>query len=147
MRTRWVGRLIAPLTVAAFVAGARISAYADTVKCKDGTESQAGRGACSHHGGVAAAAAAPAATHPTGQVAAPKAAPPAAAPPPAAPLPPAPPPTNHATTRSTTHAAPPPASGRPTAQCRDGSWSYAQHHTGACSRHGGVARWTDGTAP
>lgn len=28
-----------------------------------------------------------------------------------------------------------------TAQCRDGSYSFSQHLTGTCSRHGGVARW------
>lgn len=28
-----------------------------------------------------------------------------------------------------------------TALCRDGSYSYSQTHTGACSHHGGVARW------
>ena len=28
-----------------------------------------------------------------------------------------------------------------TAQCKDGSYSHAQHHSGACSQHGGVARF------
>lgn len=28
------------------------------------------------------------------------------------------------------------------AQCKDGSYSHAQHRTGACSRHGGVAKWS-----
>lgn len=28
-----------------------------------------------------------------------------------------------------------------TAQCKDGSFSHAVHHTGACSHHGGVAKW------
>ncbi|WP_250452355.1 DUF3761 domain-containing protein [Caballeronia sp. ATUFL_M2_KS44] len=27
------------------------------------------------------------------------------------------------------------------AQCRDGSYSFSRHHSGTCSRHGGVARW------
>ena len=27
------------------------------------------------------------------------------------------------------------------AQCRDGTYSYSQHHSGTCSYHGGVARW------
>jgi hypothetical protein len=27
------------------------------------------------------------------------------------------------------------------AQCRDGSYSFSQHHRGTCSHHGGVARW------
>lgn len=28
-----------------------------------------------------------------------------------------------------------------TAQCRDGSYSFSQHHSGTCSRHGGVGAW------
>ena len=140
VRRRWLARFLAPLAVAALLAGAR-PALADAVTCKDGTQSQTGRGACSHHGGVAAGSpaatspAAPPATAPAAkQPSAPKTTPPAAAP---APVPaPAPPPSSRSTA---------PPAGRPTAQCRDGSWSYAQHHSGACSRHGGVARWTDGT--
>lgn len=31
------------------------------------------------------------------------------------------------------------SAGGPTAGCRDGTQSYAQHHQGACSQHGGVA--------
>ena len=35
-----------------------------------------------------------------------------------------------------------------TALCRDGSYSYSQHHSGTCSQHGGVAQWLDtGAAP
>jgi hypothetical protein len=30
---------------------------------------------------------------------------------------------------------------RPTADCRDGSVSYSEHHSGTCSGHGGVAHW------
>ena len=37
---------------------------------------------------------------------------------------------------------PPPGA---TAQCRDGSYSFSQHHSGTCSHHGGVATWLDGT--
>jgi Protein of unknown function (DUF3761) len=33
--------------------------------------------------------------------------------------------------------------GAPTAKCRDGTISYARHHFGACSGHGGVAEWLD----
>jgi len=33
----------------------------------------------------------------------------------------------------------------PTAQCKDGSMSYAENHSGACSGHGGVQKWVDGT--
>lgn len=28
-----------------------------------------------------------------------------------------------------------------TAKCGDGSFSFSQHHRGACSRHGGVVSW------
>ena len=28
-----------------------------------------------------------------------------------------------------------------TAQCRDTTWSFSEHHRGACSHHGGVASW------
>ena len=33
-----------------------------------------------------------------------------------------------------------------TARCRDGTYSYAKHHQGACSHHGGVAKWLDGSS-
>jgi hypothetical protein len=38
---------------------------------------------------------------------------------------------------------PPPGA---TAQCRDGSFSFSQHHSGTCSHHGGVAVWLDGSS-
>ncbi len=28
-----------------------------------------------------------------------------------------------------------------TARCRDGEYSFSQHHRGTCSGHGGVAEW------
>jgi hypothetical protein len=40
-------------------------------------------------------------------------------------------------------ASPPPGA---TARCRDGSYSYSQHHSGTCSYHGGVAVWLDAGA-
>jgi hypothetical protein len=30
---------------------------------------------------------------------------------------------------------------RHTADCRDGSVSFSEHHSGTCSHHGGVAHW------
>ncbi|HEY8201132.1 MAG TPA: DUF3761 domain-containing protein, partial [Actinomycetota bacterium] len=30
-----------------------------------------------------------------------------------------------------------------TAVCRDGTYSFSQHHQGTCSRHGGVSRWIE----
>ena len=32
---------------------------------------------------------------------------------------------------------------KPTAICRDGTYSYSQTHQGTCSHHGGVAEWLD----
>jgi len=31
-----------------------------------------------------------------------------------------------------------------TARCRDGTYSFSQHHSGTCSHHGGVAAWLTG---
>jgi Protein of unknown function (DUF3761) len=33
------------------------------------------------------------------------------------------------------------ASKNATAKCKDGTYSYAKRHQGACSHHGGVAEW------
>jgi hypothetical protein len=30
------------------------------------------------------------------------------------------------------------------AQCRDGAYSHAATHRGACSHHGGIAKWLSG---
>ena len=92
---------------------------AATVSCKDGTTSKPGKGACSHHGGVGAAVAA------------------APANPPAA-IPGTPPSPVIAKAKTT---APATASGDATALCKDGTSSHAQHHRGACSKHGGVQQW------
>jgi pyruvate/2-oxoglutarate dehydrogenase complex dihydrolipoamide acyltransferase (E2) component len=127
-------------------APARVHAQeAATVTCKDGSTSKAGKGACSHHGGVAKAPA-PAAPAPSAKAATPAA---------KAPAPASPPPRNDnavppaATQRAPapTRSTPPPAAtpGKPTAKCKDGSLSYSTHHSGACSHHGGVAQWLDGS--
>ena len=109
---------------------------AEQVTCTDGTTSKAGRGACSGHGGVrSAAAASPAAT------AAPAPPPPAAAAKSAA--------RTKAEPASKAPAATQPSSKRgedndPTgaiAQCKDGMYSHSANRRGACSRHGGVAKW------
>jgi hypothetical protein len=122
------GAEAAPSTASAPPASA--PAAAESVTCKDGTSAKAGRGACSHHGGIAKAgetAPAPTPAAPPAQRAAAPAAAPAA----------------KATAGSSSHASGTDPTGA-TAQCKDGSYSHAQHHTGACSRHGGVAKWLDG---
>jgi uncharacterized protein DUF3761 len=128
-----VGRLrVRTLVVLGFLAAASMPAVAQeaaaTVTCKDGSSSKAGKGACSHHGGVA-----------KGEAPAPRN---DNATPPAATQRTSPPPSHSASTRS---APTPPVPGKPTAKCKDGSLSYSMHHTGSCSHHGGVAQWLDGS--
>ena len=118
-----------------------------TVTCKDGSTSKGGRGACRGHGGVDKGATAKGA----GAAAVPPAAPRAA---PAAPPAPSPAPAAAAAPRAAP-AAPAAASAPPNAKntdptgaiakCKDGTYSHAKGHAGACSRHGGVAEWLDGT--
>jgi hypothetical protein len=89
--------------------------------CNDGTTSTAaGRGACSGHGGVQKSAAS--------SVAAPAANSSAAASP----------------TPAASAASAGPAPSGATALCKDGSYSMAKNHQGACSSHGGVGKWLDG---
>ncbi|GAC1299811.1 MAG: hypothetical protein NVS9B2_05240 [Steroidobacteraceae bacterium] len=98
--------------------------------CKDGTASTAtGRGACSGHGGVQKAAKGkPAAEAPAASSAAASVAPAAAKQSTASKSAPA-------ETASNTD-----PSGA-TAKCKDGTYSKSQHHSGSCSKHGGVAEW------
>lgn len=102
------------------------------VSCSDGTQSKPGRGACSHHGGIQVAGAAGTST--TMPV-------------------PLPRPNPVRTMPSTAAPGAPVASSRrredndPTgalAQCKDGLYSHSAHRRGACSRHGGVAKWMAG---
>ena len=107
-----------------------------TVVCKDGTTSKGGKGACSGHGGVDKGAAK---TEAKPAPSAPPAASQAQAP--AAPAP-------QARSSGSTHASPPAKAKNtdPTgaiARCKDGTYSHAKGHSGACSSHGGVAEWLD----
>lgn len=102
------------------------------VNCTDGTTGTAGRGACSHHGGVAGASStAPAAEPATGAIPSPRA-------------------SSRAAARSNAGAArAEPSSGAredndpsgALAQCKDGMYSHSANRRGACSRHGGVKQW------
>ena len=136
-------------TSASASSAAAPAAAAAEVICKDGTTSHGGKGACSGHGGVdksASASKSGATSSPASAATGGSAAPPATAPPEPAPTHAAgPPPAPAATTPATKTPAAAGQKGPPTAKCKDGSLSYAQHHTGACSNHGGVAEWLDGT--
>jgi hypothetical protein len=113
---------------------------AATVNCTDGTTGQAGRGACSHHGGVAgasannsvnqsgnddsqngAAARARASRAQSGSVARSSAG------------------ASRANAASGGREDNDPAGAL--AQCNDGLYSHASSRRGACSRHGGVKQW------
>jgi hypothetical protein len=104
------------------------------VTCTDGTLSKPGRGACANHGGIKGSTPTPAAT------VAPKTAPVLPAPVPA---------TSPARTRSEAKSQAPSATASKAAtdsvgaiaQCKDGTYSHASTHKGACSRHGGVAKF------
>src|SRR5215475_6640548 len=113
---------------------------ATTVTCKDGATSKGGRGACRGHGGIAKAGENP------------------SAPPPHASRTPAPVPQSGSMPSTTSRATPPAqvaatthgkaASTDPTgaiARCKDGVYWHSSHHQGACSRHGGVDSWMDGS--
>jgi uncharacterized protein DUF3761 len=149
------------ITLALLTLALAVPAAAKTVTCADGTTAKSGRGACSHHGGVAAGAPAPeagneAATAETvhckdgttaksgrgacshhGGVAEAAATPPAAAP--QSPKTTAPPTAGTPKSGGEKEAASGPAGA--TARCKDGTYSHSAQHSGACSHHGGVAEW------
>jgi hypothetical protein len=150
-----------PLALALAVAlPAQAKSSKAEVTCKDGTTSKAGRGACSHHGGVAATqprkkSSGESAKAPTradreseratksdepgildklfGRRQADKAQD-------RSPADKAQGRSPRATPRSTSRDA---KSGTPTARCKDGTTSYSAHHSGTCSGHGGVTEWLD----
>lgn len=142
---------LAVLALITFTATAHAQDTAASVMCKDGTTSTTtGRGACSHHGGVdktktsSGGTVTPApASKPAPAAAAQPATPPASSTPPAASTT-----TPAATTTSSTAKTSRSENNDPTgaiAKCKDGLYSHSKHHTGACSRHGGVAQWLDTT--
>jgi Protein of unknown function (DUF3761) len=114
-----------------------------TGQCKDGTYTTASskRGACSGHGGVATwMADAAAVKTPSQPPSTPRSAAPDRTSTPAAT--PAAPPTAAAPTGSAATQAPPAdAPPNATAQCNDGTYSFAKQHRGACSSHKGVKVW------
>jgi hypothetical protein len=151
-----LARMMVPsliLIASSFVAqtaGAQAPAAAPTT-CKDGSTSTAtGRGACSGHGGVQKATAGSSGTSSSGSpTASTSSSSSAASTPPAsgtamkaaAPATP---------TASGTSSSPKSTTGNTdptgaTAKCKDGTYSKAKTHSGACSKHGGVDQWMDGS--
>ena len=148
---KYLLNLAAALAVVALALPSHQAFAKRTITCSDGTTSTAtGRGACSGHGGVMKKAKAEKRTATTSAKAEKR---------------------TKATTsakaekrtkastsakaekREKSAAAEAPAAGAPTrragpsdaagatAKCKDGTYSHAQHHQGACSNHGGVAEW------
>lgn len=132
------------------------------VTCVDGTTSpHGGKGACSGHGGIKKAEAAkekekPATEKPAKDTKktskskkkaeateAPAAAPATQAAPAPAAAPSRAKPAKTETTGSKASGNTDPSGA--TARCKDGTYSHAKTHQGACSRHGGVAEWLDGS--
>src|SRR6185437_4326518 len=144
-------------TAASSAAGTEATATsagaAAMVTCKDGSTSKGGRGACRGHGGVNKGASAARSTSTPASPesnAAPTPASPAAPATPAAPA--ASPPANTRAARTSRAASTGMAAGKSSAhentdpsgaiaQCKDGLYSHAAHREGACSKHGGVAKW------
>lgn len=125
--------------VLAFLLAATPCALAtpDTVTCTDGTTSTAGRGACTHHGGVTREGGTGSGDR--GAARARESAPPeargtagAAAPAPKTPT------TGVGTPASDAQGA--------SRSAGTGAYSHSRVHSGACSHHGGVAQWLDGSA-
>jgi hypothetical protein len=118
------------------------------VTCKDGTTGTAGRGACSHHGGVGTPSSTTTATTTPATAAPAKTSPAPASSTPTKTTAASPSPTTTTTTSSGSVAGKSETTD-PTgaiAKCKDGLYSHSKTHTGTCSRHGGVAQWLDGTA-
>lgn len=157
MKTFPLARMIVPSLIliasnlAVQTAGAQAPAAAPTT-CKDGTTSTAsGRGACSGHGGVQKAAAGSSSSSGAATASTPSSSPAASAPPAsgaamkaAAPATPAASGTSSssASSKSTTGNTDPTGA---TAKCKDGTYSKSKHHSGTCSKHGGVDQWMDGS--
>ncbi len=121
-----LGSALAVLFLAspAAFAKSKLKGAGTTVTCTDGSSSKGGRGACRGHGGINKGSAAPA----------------NAAPAPAVPA------RSRASSGSSTkgtEGVDANAAGA-TAKCKDGSFSHSKGHSGACSRHGGVAQWLVG---
>jgi hypothetical protein len=159
MKTFPLARMIVPSLIliasnlAVQTAGAQAPAAAAPTTCKDGTSSTAtGRGACSGHGGVQKAAAGGSSSSGAATASTPSSSPAASAPPAsgaamkaAAPATPAASGTSSsssASSKSTTGNTDPTGA---TAKCKDGTYSKSKHHSGTCSKHGGVDQWMDGS--
>jgi hypothetical protein len=136
-------KLLRALFVASTMLALSAPAFAQkgTVTCKDGTKSAGGRGACSSHGGVGNMTKAATKADAKAAMAEKKADAKAAKVEKKA---------DAKAAKAERKADAAAARGEEnvaqgaTAECKDHTYSHAKTHQGACSRHGGVARFLDG---
>ena len=169
MKTFPLARMIVPSLIliasnlAVQTAGAQAPAAAAPTTCKDGTSSTAtGRGACSGHGGVqkaspgssgGSASGSSTASTPSSSSSAPAAGTPPAS---GSAMKAAAGSSGSSSSGSSTASTPSSSSSNSTttgntdptgatAKCKDGTYSKSKHHSGTCSKHGGVDQWMDGS--
>jgi hypothetical protein len=125
IRTSLVAAILA-ISICTFAQKPANAPKSATAQCKDGTFSSAKtqQGACSKHGGVktwwgADTGASSKATEAKATAGS----------------------SSKAETKTATKTAPADAPEGATAKCKDGTYSHAKTHSGACSHHGGVAEW------
>lgn len=135
---KWLCSTVAAVAIATISAGS-VSAQASATVCKDGTTSiSSGRGACSGHGGVNRKAASHSKKAVKGETKAEKAAEKAGAPRASEKA------RTRASTKSAVVGSGAADDNNPVgaiARCKDGLYSHARNHRGACGHHGGVASW------
>ncbi|HTB27320.1 MAG TPA: DUF3761 domain-containing protein [Steroidobacteraceae bacterium] len=164
MKTFPLARMIVPSLIliasnlAVQTAGAQAPAAAAPTTCKDGTSSTAtGRGACSGHGGVQKAAAGGSSSSGAAAASTPSSSPAASAPPASGSAMKAAAGSSGSSSSGSSTASTPSSSSSnstttgntdptgATAKCKDGTYSKSKHHSGTCSKHGGVDQWMDGS--
>jgi hypothetical protein len=143
---RSLGMLLGALLFASPALHAESTSSDQTVTCKDGTTAKKGKGACSHHGGVAKPAESGTSkeTKDSGKASSSSSSKSSS--------------TKSSSSKSSSSQKAGSSTGSggdqpagsansnpagATARCKDGTYSHSKSHSGTCSKHGGVAEWLD----